>query len=125
MWKDDGCTTVYSCNSGDVTTSDGSCDPVTEACSHSSCVCKLGFYKNENDTCVGCDAGSFLTPNGCQLCPRGTFTEQPGARRCTSCGAGMTTDSQGANNASMCIGEWFTQCIHRNKPILSVESFAS
>jgi hypothetical protein len=51
--------------------------------------------------CQTCPAGSYNIPNGCELCPPGTFSAR-GATGCTTCTAGKSSFSSGSSECLTC-----------------------
>lgn len=55
---------------------------------------------------LGCDAGFFVDGgyfnNSCVACPIATYASLPGSSKCTPCGLGTTTPTNGSTTASAC-----------------------
>jgi hypothetical protein len=52
-------------------------------------------------SCQPCPAGSYFVPNGCELCPPGTFSAA-GATVCTACAGGKYSFSRGSSECLPC-----------------------
>ena len=57
--------------------------------------CPAGWESRES-TCIGCPPGMFREDSQlCQLCPKGSYSDQFGARSCTKCSFGEYTTGLG------------------------------
>ena len=59
-------------------------------------ICKLGG-------CIAdCSTGSIEVNGNCQLCEKGTYSEELGSKFCTECKPGTYSDNLGSNNREQC-----------------------
>ena len=77
------------------------------ATSSMQCLCDVGRVR-ENDVCVECKEGTFMTTGAsdirvCKTCPPGTFQNIKGQKKCLPCPVDTYSEAEGLVTSAQCI----------------------
>ncbi|XP_021344300.1 uncharacterized protein LOC110444201 isoform X4 [Mizuhopecten yessoensis] len=80
-------------------------------CPYGYTTLRSGAVSRLNCSVVECPAGQYRNDtNSCVICQRGTFQPETGQSSCLKCGKGMTTIHPGSTSGSQCISGSVDEC---------------